>query len=260
MDENHTFPFGKPVLQRRLNITEPRQLFILGAYPSALHVFWRPPKPYKPVRAIAIDNEPDFFWDGENEERLIIEWKKSVNFDNSWGDISVAMELNGSSGKWVRDRVLVPLGFTSQKAWLTDCLDTYRCSQCLAVRIENTYAPFASRINLTAAKLLRHPNEDEIVKEALSNSLERLKAELVKAKPETIVTLGNAALRVFKELVLPLEDFPRKLSSSIQFYGSAIGVRIGDRQVVRWIPLAHPAAPQSYQKAHTNWIEKSKNK
>lgn len=58
------FFFGQPVLPRRAVADGQRDVFVLGAYPSALHVEWTPPSPHRPVRALAVDNEPEPFWNG----------------------------------------------------------------------------------------------------------------------------------------------------------------------------------------------------
>ena len=58
-------------------------MYVLGAYPSALHVQWAPPAveghSLRPVRALAVDNEP-----------------------SEWGEAtSPPAGTNGPSGEWV---------------------------------------------------------------------------------------------------------------------------------------------------------------
>jgi hypothetical protein len=48
------FPFGIPVAPCPPSASSPRKLFVLGAYPSALHVAWVPPRPYRRVNALAV--------------------------------------------------------------------------------------------------------------------------------------------------------------------------------------------------------------
>ncbi len=247
------YPFGQPVLPRRPAITESRPLFVLGAYPSALHVFWRPPSPYQPIQAIAVDNEPDIFWDGEGEQERVDTWIKTVGFQHAWGEIKPARKLNGSSGKWVNGKVLRPLKCCRQDTWLTDCLDTYRCSVNLAKRLKDTYRPLADQCGWPDDSLLPHPSEKDIVVEALAHHRDRLANELATARPEVVVTLGNAALRVFRRLILASSDeMLDKLSASA--YGIQLKVEQAGNRTVTWWPLAHPGAPQQYQKAHDQWI------
>jgi len=139
------FPFGLPILPCAPSSDYRCRVFILGAYPSALHVSWRPPDGlYRPIKAIAVDNEPEPFWTGQDEAARIEAWKERVGFDQAkWGAVAPAGRLNGSSGDWVEQQVLDPLGALRSNTWITDCLDTYRCSDGLASRIDDTYASWS---------------------------------------------------------------------------------------------------------------------
>jgi len=131
-------------------------MFILGAYPSALHVAWRPPAG-KPVRAMAVDNEPVPFWNGEREGEYIAQWKAAVGFRaGEWGTVAAAGKLNGSSGIWVDDNVLAPLGAGRDDVCISDCLDTYFSSDDGAARVADTYQPFAEGTGLPPARLAGH--------------------------------------------------------------------------------------------------------
>ena len=244
------FPFGRTVLPRPPSAASQRRLFILGAYPSAFHVSWRPHN-RKPIRAMAVDNEPEPFWTGADEAVRLAHWKAEVKFSHTWGEVHGVGALNGSSGLWVEENVLKPLGATRADAWITDCLDTYRCSDGLAARIADTYAPFAAEEGLPAAQLAGHPSENAIVEEALRVHRQRLLQELATAKPELIVTLGNAALRVLRELPIALGG-PAALHADAG-YGKELRVTVAG-VTARWLPLAHPAAPKRYQVAHAAWV------
>src|SRR5215212_6481198 len=53
------FPFGRLVVPCDPVATGRAAMFVLGAYPSALHVRWRPPQGEgRVVQALAVDNEP----------------------------------------------------------------------------------------------------------------------------------------------------------------------------------------------------------
>jgi hypothetical protein len=51
------------------------------------------------------------------------------------------------------------------------------------------------------------------------------------------------------------EGYPEKLADDSS-YGKALDIKVGGRKI-RWIPLAHPAAPKAYQTAHARWMENS---
>ena len=222
---------------------------VLGAYPSALHVEWCPPPPYKRIAALAVDDEPTPFWNGADEAARIERWSQAVGFRPSWGTVRGVGRLNGSSGLWVERDVLQPLGVTRDEVWITDALDTYRASTGQGKRIADTYEPFAETIGLPSAVLPVHPDEGDIVAEAVAQQLGRLRDELRVAVPELVVTLGNAALRVMRHLV-EAKDAPTRLR--VEGYGERLPSHFEGR-AIEWLPLAHPAAPEVYQRAHAGW-------
>jgi hypothetical protein len=200
---------------------------------------------------MAVDNEPVPFWNGEGEDAYIVQWKAAVGFrDDAWGDVSAAGRLNGSSGHWVDDNVLAPLGAGRDDACISDCLDTYFSSDDGAARVADTYQSFAEQQGLPPARLAVHPSENTIVEQGARLHLTRLLCELADAAPDVVVTLGNAALRVMR-LAVGQTDAPAKLVADAS-YGRERTMSVGDRRI-QWLPLAHPAAPHAYQEAHAKW-------
>jgi len=247
--------FGRPVRAARPSADGRRELFILGAYPSALYVCWTAPALPRPIQAVAVDNEPEPFWTGDDEHERIEQWQRDVSFRESWGRVSACGRLNGSSGRWVKEQVLSPLGAARSQAWITDCLDIYYESEQAAVHLEQPAVREAiSRLGIRPRCLLPHPSEAAIVREALAAHAERLGAEIRTARPELIVTLGNAALRVLAALAESSEPRLGRLSPDLQTYGCVGRVQVDGRSVA-WLPLAHPGAPGPYQRAHAAWVQ-----
>jgi hypothetical protein len=236
--------------------TSRRRLFVLGAYPSALHVQWSPPpgRPGGKIKAIPVDNEPEPFWNGADAAERIRRWREA-EFDGTWGHIDVSPCTNGTSGQWVDSNVLIRFRLGRGDAWISDCLDTYRRSVGSWRAIEERFVPFAIDAGL-ADKIPRfaaHPDEDEIVAEALLPArAAALRSELRTAAPESIVTLGNAALRVMRMLVDEFVGNDPGPQLHVAAYGKPCVVSVNGRQIV-WYPLAHPAAPERYQLAHESW-------
>ena len=253
MQTEYIFPFGRRVKPCIPDITASRPIFILGAYPSALHIRWTPPEPFKPIRAIAVDNEPEIFWNGNREFEYVDDWMIYTRYEPKWGTVALAKELNGSSGRWVNEQVIDVFRVTRKDVWLSDCLDRYRCSDRLKNRIDDTYSKLPKKLGLPKASLLPHPSEDEIVKEAIQKHRTRLLDEIANARPDKIITLGNAALRVLSQIVDTNSDVPRKLVANVNLYGKSIMVHTASGHVAQWYPLAHPAAPKIYQAAHSMW-------
>ena len=256
-DPPEPFPFGRPVRRCKPSATTPRPVFILGAYPSALHACWTPPNGFRRIQAIAVDNEPEPFWNGLDEHDRIEKWKKAVQFDDAWGTVAPVKKLNGSSGLWVDEFILKPLGVSRDKVCISDCLDTYRCSVGLRARIDDTYEKFRRKFDrefdLPSAVLGVHPSEQEIIEEGSTTHKKRLLREIEAVAPDTIVTLGNAAVAVARKL-LTFESGAdtARLSHVAEKYGAPAKVRLGSK-VIELLPLAHPAAPKAYQTAHQAW-------
>lgn len=247
----YTYPFGQPVTPRPPSASGPRRFFVIGAYPSALHVEWIPPSPFKRIQAIPVDDEPTPFWTGHDQEDRVARWREAVGFKASWGSVRANAKFNGPSGQTVAEKILTPVGITNDTVWITDVLDTYRASVGVAGRIVDTYTPWATSSRVAASKLPPHPSENEIVTEGLRDHRERLLRELGTARPEVVITLGNAALRVLRELVG--DDGPKKLA--LEGYGAERSIRLAGG-AARWFPLAHPAAPPAYMAAHEGWLSR----
>lgn len=247
------FPFGRPVEPYRPADRSRRRVFVLGAYPSALHVRWQPPAPWRPITAVAVDNEPSPFWDGHDQAERVAAWKVAVAFQESWGEVQPAGRFNGSSGVWVLTQVLQPLALYPREVWFSDCLNTYRCSQGLARRLEDTYRPASRVLGLPLPQLLPHPTEAQIVAEARAHH-PRLRDELLAAQPDVVVTLGNAALRVLGELSGQPSPLPLRLTLDAAAYGQPTALAIAGLPPTRVLALAHPGAPPRYKTLHQNWL------
>ena len=72
------FPFGRPATRRPPRRPDvPADLLVLGVYPSALHVRWRRPDGLT-IGALAIDDEPEVFWNGADAALHIERWRSEV--------------------------------------------------------------------------------------------------------------------------------------------------------------------------------------
>jgi hypothetical protein len=244
--------FGKPVIPSKPRADGPRDIFVLGAYPSALHVRWQVPGRARAVQAVAVDSEPEPFWTGDDEDSQIDRWLGEISFHPSWGQVAPCGRLNGSSGAWVEEMILRPLHIDRSSAWITDCIDTYFESAKAAARMAEPEIVNAMMANgIPVPNHRAHPSENEIVREAIGVHSNRLRAELEAARPQIVVTLGNAALRVLAALG-GAGQRPRRLSPVGDLYGKPLGGGIEGLKF-EWLPLAHPASPAPYQRAHQEW-------
>lgn len=248
------FPFGLPSTPRPPRRPRGRAAaFVLGVYPSALHVRWSRARGAF-VEALAVDDEPTVFWTGEDGPERVAAWGERVGWRDEWGSIA-SPSTNGSSGRIVRDEILAPLGIAIEDAWLTDCVDTYfvkdgPSSQQRA--IDTRYAPFAKERRLPAATLPPRPAPRELVRIATRDHAARLRAELLESAAPLVITLGNEALAVLRAIANH-EGIPAKLDPAPAAYGREGRVQIEDH-TARVIPCIHPGQHADvWTRAHTAW-------
>jgi hypothetical protein len=132
VSSQYRYPFGRPVCPFEHSQRGRRPVFVLGAYPSALHVEWLAPNG-EYVNALPVDNEPEPFWDGANERALVDAFKSELR---PVGEVTApGLMWNGTSGVAMEKRYLEPLGHTRSDTWVTDCLNTYFASENVAKAI-----------------------------------------------------------------------------------------------------------------------------
>ena len=247
------FPFGRPVIPVDEDHRGSRRVFVLGAYPSALHVSWASPDGQQRIKALPVDNEPEPFWTGFDQAARIDQWKRDVGFDaDQDGTATAAGGLNGSSGLALDRDYLQPLGIERDDARITDCLPTYHASVDVANAIEERFKPVMSHFSRPMPQLPDHPSEDEIVASATQSSrLGELRTEIAAASPEVVISLGNAAARVLRKM-LDVELGPERLNA--KGYGDVIDLR-PEHQIV-WYPLAHPGVTRAgpWSDRHDGWV------
>lgn len=251
-EERGRFPFGMPATRRPPRGRENgADLFVLGVYPSALHVRWTRPDG-EVVGALAVDDEPEVFWDGADADKRIATWQEAVGWSNEWGKIGAAGG-NGSSGRSVVENVLVPLGVSPDRTWFTDCLPTYfvkagKGSQ--GERIRSVYDEFAaSHAALRPADLPKRPAPSVLVERAIRNEGAGLLGEIRRSGAARIVTLGQEAADVLAEIA----ELDRVQLDCGASYGTARPLAV-DHQSFDWIPLTHPGNRTSrWVERHARW-------
>jgi hypothetical protein len=248
-----SFPFGRPVMPVAPRKSKANEAFVLGAYPSALHVNWTP-RGSQNIQALPVDNEPSPFWTGGDAALRFERWRQDVSWDDSWGSVCVAHErFNGSSGRIFGDKVLAPLGISIDGAYISDCLNLYHMSAGVKKRLDTDIGDALEKLGRAGSGLLSHPSENQIVKGALTSHCTRIAAELEEAKPKVVITLGNAALRVLGSVIG--RPAMQKLKHDNSDYGKPIPVSFAGHAIM-WYPLCHPGQRDPrYLLAHGGWAD-----
>lgn len=250
------FPFGRPAARRPPRRPDgPAELFVLGVYPSALHVRWVLPDGSDTVGALAVDDEPVVFWDGAGTDTLIADWQNNVEWRPEWGTVGAAGG-NGSSGRRVHQHVLTPLGVEPERAYFTDCLPAYFVKTgpgSQGERIRAVYDTSAATTGgaLAPADLPPRPSTRELVARTVNEERGTLLAQLAEAGAPAIVTLGQEAADVFAALT----DTPPLVLNTGPAYGHPATVRADGRQL-EWIALTHPGnRTPAWADRHRRWVQ-----
>jgi hypothetical protein len=248
------FPFGRPVVPVGPRKSQANEAYVLGAYPSALHVRWTPPGS-KTIQALPVENEPSPFWTGDKRDAVLRfeRWHQDVGWDDAWGSVCVAdTRFNGSTGRILRDNVLEPLGLDIAGAYLSDCLNLYHMSAGVRERLDTDVGSILGKLGRAGRGLLSHPTENQIVIGGLTAHM-RIAFELEEAKPKVVITLGNAALRVLGAVIGRTEM--QNLTHENAYYGKPIHVNFAGHSCL-WYPLCHPGQRAArYLLAHKRWAK-----
>jgi hypothetical protein len=135
---------------------------------------------------------------------------------------------------------------------MSDCLNLYHMSAGIRVRLDTDVGDALENLGRAGCGLLSHPSENQIVSGALAAHT-RIASELEEAKPQVLITLGNAALRVLGAVVGRTEM--QNLRHENAYYGKPIHVNFAGHACV-WYPLCHPGQRAArYLLAHDGWAK-----
>lgn len=249
------FPFGRPATRRPPRRSPgPAALFVLGVYPSALHVRWTPPGGRDVIGALAVDDEPVVFWDGADAEQRIASWRDAVGWRPEWGTIGAAGG-NGSSGRSVVEHVLTPLGVSPEQVYFTDCLPTYFVKTgpgSQGARIRDVYDPFAANDGgpLAPADLPTRPTPRALVARSVAQERAVLLEQLAESAAPTIVTLGQEAA----DVLTAITGHTRVVLDTGPDYGRRRPLRT-DAGQANWLALTHPGnRTAAWADRHRQWM------
>jgi hypothetical protein len=223
----------------------------MGVYPSALHVRWTSPEGIS-VGALAVDDEPEVFWDGADAADRITHWKEAVGWRREWGRVG-GTAGNGSSGRRVRADVLEPLSVAAAATFFTDCLPCYfvkRGPGSQGDRIDEVYRPFAGRVGIAAPDIPTHPREAELVKRSIRDEGADLVNQLSSSGAGRIVTLGQESA----DVLATLGGVERRALRPDAEYGSPRTIQI-EGESFDWLPLTHPGNQSPvWRTRHQAWM------
>ncbi|MCX6179192.1 MAG: hypothetical protein NT163_07505 [Chlorobiales bacterium] len=246
MQEIKNFPFGQPIKTLSQIDRQPKRIFVLGVYASAVHARWIGEDGRTIIRALAVASEPEIFWRGDGEKEIIAE----ISVPQGAGKlVSAGNNLNGPSGRALDQWFLKPLGLQRSDAWLCD-LVPYSCKNESQAKV----LAHAYDLRMEELKLPEYGGWQPVPKTLLTESRsEEIVAEVIEASPDIFITLGDQPLRWFTKQYgseAKLCDY----GDSIDQYGRLHDFCIAGSRM-KLLPLVHPRQAGKLGSHSKEWAE-----
>ncbi len=243
----YTFPFGqklRPLIQEDKN---PKKVFVLGVYASAVHARWK--KDGQIIcQALAVASEPRIFWDGNIDEAADI--INSVAIPKELGILEPAgKHLNGPSAKVLDENILAPLGFSRNDAWLCDCLPETRLNPGQVKAINEKYNPLIEKYGLNPVTI---PSRPSVFCDKQRSG--EITEELMQSKAELLVLLGDIPIAQYLKEVSNVPFSSLKEYVDMYGYGNSTEVEIGEK-AIKVLPFAHPRQIGALGAHSERWFE-----
>ena len=250
------YPFGEEVHRLVQQDRNPKKVFVLGVYASAVHARWKKGNEII-CQALAVASEPRIFWDGNKEEAKEI--ISRIQIPKELGTLEPAgSHLNGPSAKVLDEHILAPLGYTREDAWLCDLLPETRINSSQKKVIEERYNPLIEQYGLNPVTIPDRPTAFCDQKRS-----EEILSELKESQAELLVLLGDIPIKQFLNRVAKVDYASLQEYADIFGYGNQSSVII-DGRTISVLPLAHPrqigalgSHSEKWNVAHLQW-EKSR--
>jgi hypothetical protein len=254
------FPFGEYLKKVEQENKDPKKVFVLGVYASAVHAKWISPDGKEKVKALAVASEPKIFWKGDNADEII----KKIKIPNEAGTLEPAdSNFNGPTGKILDEMYLSPLGFKRDEAWLCDLIPYSLSNKKQQNAIEKYYIPIAEKFNLPTASIPLAPETITIEKERPGEILK----ELIDSQAHIIIVLGQDPIKLFfHQQAFCKESKLSQFGEDKTNYGKGHSIQINNENYTVYF-LAHPhhlegVKPYSpkWKKLHEDWVTERKSK
>ena len=250
------YPFGEEVHRLVQQDRNPKKVFVLGVYASAVHARWKKGNEII-CQALAVASEPRIFWDGNKEEAKEI--ISRIQIPKELGTLEPAgSHLNGPSAKVLDEHILAPLGYTREDAWLCDLLPETRINSSQKKVIEERYNPLIEQYGLNPVTIPDRPTAFCDQKRS-----EEILSELKESQAGLLVLLGDIPIKQFLNRVAKVDYASLQEYADIFGYGNQSSVII-DGRTISVLPLAHPrqigalgSHSEKWNVAHLQW-EKSR--
>lgn len=249
------FPFGQPITTLRQAKRNPRRVFVLGVYASAVHARWIGVDGKTRINALAVASEPEIFWRGDGAADLI----RQVEIPDAAGRLEPAGSiLNGPSGRALDEFYLKPLGIGRADAWLCDLVPHSCMNEGQSRAIDRDYRPLMSELALPEINWPRAPKSETEWQEMVDRRRrDQIASEVTEASPEILITLGDDPLRRFASFHGAWSNLAA-YGQSQDKYGRLHEATIGGCRL-QLLPLTHPRQAANLGRSSPKWTELHRN-
>jgi hypothetical protein len=195
------FPFGQLVGPVTWQQPGRKPVLVVGVYPSAVHGRWVDADGQTRIRAVAVANEPEPFWTGQDAQAHVAAVAATV--PAAAGRLLSAPAHNGPSGNALDGLVLAPLGLSREHIRIVDIDNRYMANPAQQTAIA------ASRYDRLVADGLLPPvtwRPRRPISHIPHDRSPTLADELDEADPGWAITLGREPLRALGLEPLSLGD------------------------------------------------------
>lgn len=225
-----TFPFGNPVLRVQQIERDPKPVFILGVYGSAVYGQFKTKKSQLSIRYLPIANEPEIFWSGGQD--LVRKIISDLKIPKEIGKLSPELSIvNGFMGKSLDKYFLNPLKIKREQVWICNLIPHHVLNKNERKSIKK-YNNIQGELNLPKASIpTKKDRWNFITKKRFREIIE----ELFQSRADVIITLGQQPLKWF------LKEFDNNVDQllNIKDYGVLTEVQIESINI-KLLPLFHP--------------------
>jgi hypothetical protein len=236
------FPFGTPIQAVTWQHPGPKPVMIIGVYPSAVHARWVDVDGRTRIRAVAVANEPEPFWTGQDAENRIATVAATV--PTVVGRLVAAPRHNGPSGLALDRSVLAPHGLDPGRIRIADVDNRYMANPAQQEAIARSYSLLVQKGLLPPVSWRpRRP-----VTRFPADRSPSLAEELAEARPNWVITLGDEPLRALGLQRLAADSYGVPLAASI------LGHRVQLLRLAHTRQQAgHGASSPAWAQLHQTW-------
>jgi len=191
-DNLGVLPFGNRIVRVIQKDKSSKRVFIIGVYGSTIKANFISKKLKTKIRFLPVDNEPEPFWSGNNQDAQTIISK--IKIPKDLGELNVEPgNSNGMLGRTLDKYYLSPLKLKREDVWLCNLIPHLIVNKKERKALKN-YNKYHTELDLPKAEIpVKSDKWNFFTRKRRREVIE----EIFKSRAEIIVTLGQQPLKWF---------------------------------------------------------------